>query len=204
MDIFAATLKASLAPLGALRRDIQRLTQGIAEFRQDLLASLGQTSQILNEVLKASPEANGSVQDVLKRGAKLTLDFDRIMTDLKIDMKYTAEQAAAAQERIQSLAQSTGRTSGEIAQIIKTNIEKMGEDFLTAAKGASQLEKLVSNIARGATAYSFDPTDLGELVSTAVGRTNVKPTHHQQVPLILAQTAKDADVTPKQLRSGLP
>ncbi|KJV08191.1 hypothetical protein VZ95_19385, partial [Elstera litoralis] len=54
------------------------------------------------------------------------------------------------------------------------------------------------------TAYSFDPTDLGELVSTAVGRTNVKPTHHQQVPLILAQTAKDADVTPKQLRSGLP
>ena len=139
-DIFAATLKASFAPLVALQRDIRLLTQGISEFRQDLLASLAQTSQILNEGLKASSEAISSVQDALKQGAKLTLDFDRIMTDIKIDKKFTAEQTAAAQERIQSLAQSTGRTSGEIAQIIKTNIEKMGEDFLKPAKGASQLE----------------------------------------------------------------
>jgi hypothetical protein len=47
---------------------------------------------------------------------------------------------AAAQDRIHSLAQSTGRTSGEIAQIIKANIDKMGEDFLKAAKGTSLLE----------------------------------------------------------------
>lgn len=142
MDIFAATLKDSLAPLGALRRDIQQLTQGIAEFRQDLLASLAQTSQILNEGLKASSEAISSVQDALKRGAKLTLDFDRIMTDLKIDKKFRPEQSAAAQDRIHSLAQSTGRTIGEIAQIIKANIDKMGEDFLKAAKGASLLERV--------------------------------------------------------------
>ncbi len=142
MDIFAATLKASFAPLVALQRDIQQLTQGIAEFRQDLLASLAQTSQILNEGLKASSGAISSVQDALKQGTKLTLDFDRIMTDIKIDTKYTAEQTTAAQERIHSLAQSTGRTSGEIAQIIKKNIDKMGEDFLKAAKGASLLERV--------------------------------------------------------------
>jgi ABC-type transporter Mla subunit MlaD len=125
-DILAAALKTSFAPLIAFQRDIQRLTQGIGEFRQDLKASLGQTSQILNEGLKASSEAISSVQDALKRGAKLTLDFDRIMTDLKIDKKFTPEQSAAAQDRIHSLAQSTGRTSGEIAQIIKTNSARRG------------------------------------------------------------------------------
>ncbi|WP_395832337.1 hypothetical protein [Elstera sp.] len=203
-DILAAALKTSFAPLIGFQRDIQRLTQGIAEFRQDLKASLGQTSQILNEGLKVSSEVISNLRDVLKEGGKLTLDFDRIMTDIKIDRNYTAAQTATVQERINNLAQSTGRTNGEIAQIIKANLDKMGDGFLEAVRGESVLEKMASNAARAATAYSFEPTDLGNLVSTAVGRSNVKGADQLLVPLILAQTAQDANITPKQLQSGLP